>query len=68
MDEIDVAQYIFALIRERRALVREVLENNGVKNMEQYRELMGELNGLNLVQRELSDMLKKQEKLDDCTC
>ena len=65
MDEIDVAQYIFALIRERRALVREVLENNGVKYMEQYRELMGELNGLNLVQRELSDMLKKQEKLDD---
>ena len=65
MDEIDVAQYIFALIRERRALVREVLENNGVKNMDQYRELMGELNGLNLVQRELSDMLKKQEKLDD---
>ena len=65
MDEIDVAQYIFALIRERRALVREVLENNGVKNMEQYRELMGELNGLNLVQRELSDMLKTQEKLDD---
>jgi hypothetical protein len=65
MDEIDVAQYIFALIRERRALVREVLENNGVKDMEHYRELMGELNGLNLVQRELSDMLKKQEKLDD---
>ena len=65
MDEIDVAQYIFALIRERRALVREGLENNGVKDMEQYRELMGELNGLNLVQRELSDMLKKQEKLDD---
>ena len=68
MDEIDVAQYIFALIRERRALVREDLENNGVKNMEQYREHMGELNGLNLVQRELSDMLKKQEKLDDGTC
>ena len=65
MDEIDVAQYIFALIRERRALVREVLENNGVKDMEQYRELMGELNGLNLVQRELSDLLIKQEKLDD---
>jgi hypothetical protein len=65
MDEIDVAQYVFALLRERRVLIKEVLENNGVKNMEQYRELMGELNGLNLVQRELSDMLKKQEKLDD---
>jgi hypothetical protein len=65
MDEIDVAQYVFALLRERRVLIKEVLENNGVKNMEQYRELMGELNGLNLVQQELSDMLKKQEKLDD---
>jgi hypothetical protein len=64
MDEVDVVQYVFTLIRERRTLIREVLENNGVKNMEQYRELMGELNGLNLMRQELSDMLEKQEKLD----
>jgi|TARA_R110000787_G_scaffold1203_5_gene4321 hypothetical protein len=65
MDEVDVAQYIFTLLRERRSLIREVLENNGVKGMEQYRELMGELNGLNLIHQELSDMLEKQEKLHD---
>jgi len=64
MDEVDVVQYVFTLIRERRTLIREVLENNGVKNMEQYRELMGERNGLNLMRQELSDMLEKQEKLD----
>jgi len=64
MDEVDVVQYVFTLIRERRSLIREVLENNGVKDMEQYRELMGELNGLNLLRQELSDMLEKQEKLD----
>jgi|TARA_R110000765_G_scaffold252277_1_gene353540 hypothetical protein len=64
MDEVDVVQYVFTLIRERRTLIREVLENNGVKDMEQYRELMGELNGLNLMRQELSDMLEKQEKLD----
>ena len=64
MDEVDVVQYVFTLIRERRTLIREVLENNGVKNMEQYRELMGELNGLNQMRQELSDMLEKQEKLD----
>lgn len=63
MDEVDVAQYVFTLLRERRLLVREVLENNGVKDMEQYRELMGELNGLNLIHQELSDMLETQEKL-----
>jgi|TARA_R110000824_G_scaffold285519_1_gene473711 hypothetical protein len=65
MDEVDVVQYVFTIIRERRTLIREVLENNGVKNMEQYRELMGEFNGLNLMRQELSDMLEKQEKLHD---
>ena len=64
MDEVDVVQYVFTLIRERRVLIKEVLENNGVKNMEHYRELMGEFNGLNLIRQELSDMLEKQEKLD----
>ena len=64
MDEVDVVQYVFTLIRERRVLIKEVLENNGVKNMEHYRELMGEFNGLNLMRQELSDMLEKQEKLD----
>ena len=64
MDEIDVAQFIFTVIRERRSQIKEVLENNGIKNMEQYRELMGELNGLILIRQELSYMLEKQEKLD----
>ena len=64
MDEIDVVQFIFTVIRERRSQIKEVLENNGIKNMEQYRELMGELNGLILIRQELSDMLEKQEKLD----
>ena len=64
MDGVDVAQYAFTLIRERRSLIREKLENNGVKDMEQYRELMGELNGLTFIRQELSDMLERQEKLD----
>ena len=67
MDEIDVAQFIFTVIRERRSQIKEVLENNGIKNMEQYRELMGELNGLILIRQELSDMLEKQENLDACS-
>ena len=64
MDEIDVVQFTYKVIRERQSLIRELLENNGVKSMEHYRELMGELNGLNLIRQELSDMLEKQEKLD----
>ena len=33
--------------------------------MEQYRELMGELNGLNYVSQELTGLLEKQELLDE---
>ena len=64
MDEIDVVQFTLKVIRERRTQIRELLENNGIKNMEQYRELTGELNGLDLVRQELSNMLEQQEKLD----
>jgi|TARA_R110002124_G_scaffold227769_1_gene392972 hypothetical protein len=64
MDEIDVVQFIYKIIKERQVQVRELLENNGIKNMEHYRELMGELNGLNLIRHELSDMLENQEKLN----
>ena len=64
MDEIDVVQFTLKVIRERRTQIRELLENNGIKNMEQYRELMGELIGLDLVRQELSNMLEQQEKLD----
>ena len=64
MDDIDVVQFVLKVIRERRTQVKDLLENNGIKNMEQYRELMGELNGLDLVRQELSNMLEKQEKLN----
>jgi|TARA_R110002020_G_scaffold106917_1_gene248595 hypothetical protein len=64
MDDIDVVQFVLKVIRERRTQIKDLLENNGIKNMEQYRELMGELNGLDLVRQELSNMLEKQEKLN----
>jgi hypothetical protein len=41
------------------------LENNGINSIEQYRELMGELNALNYVLQELSGLLEKQEQMDD---
>jgi hypothetical protein len=52
-------------IKERRSSVLDVLEHNGVKNMEQYRELMGELTALNYLSQELSSLLDKQEQFDD---
>ena len=65
MDSFDIVQFIPRTIRERKTIVLDVLENNGIKSIEQYRELMGELNALNYVLQELSGLLEKQEQMDD---
>ena len=65
MDYIILTQHIQKIIRDRKTVVRDVLENNGISTLEQYRELMGELNGLNYVLQELSGLLEKQERLDN---
>ena len=62
MDEIDVVQFVQRAIKERKVVVLDVLEHNGLKNMEQYRELMGELNAFNYILQELSGLLEKQEQ------
>ena len=64
MDYILLTQHIQKTIKERKSIILNVLENNGIKNMEQYRELMGELNGLNYISQELTGLLEKQEQID----
>jgi|TARA_X000001388_G_C2214849_1_gene116711 hypothetical protein len=65
MDYIVLVQHVQRTIRQRKVVISDVLENNGIHSMEQYRELMGELNGLNYVSQELTGLLEKQELLDE---
>ena len=65
MDSLYLAQFIQKVIKERRTQVLGLLENNSVKSMEQYQNLMGELSALNYVAQELSGLLEKQEQLND---
>jgi|TARA_Y100000114_G_scaffold146265_1_gene156756 hypothetical protein len=65
VDSLYLAQFIQKVIKERRTQVLELLENNSVKSMEQYQNLMGELSALNYVAQELSGLLEKQEQLND---
>tara|TARA_B100000035_G_C20958142_1_gene535193 strand:+ start:929 stop:1126 length:198 start_codon:yes stop_codon:yes gene_type:complete len=65
VDSLQLAQFIQKTIKERRFQVLELLENNGVKSMEQYQNLMGEISALNFVLQELTGLLEKQEHLDD---
>lgn len=65
MEELDIVQFVQRSIKDRRTMVLDTLENNGIRTMEQYQLCMGELNALNFVAQELSGLLDKQELKDD---
>ena len=65
MDEIGLAEAVFRVLRERRQAVTDLMIYGNVKSMEQYRELMGNLECLNHVEQELKGLLEKQELSDD---
>ena len=65
MDEIFIAEAVFRIIRERRHGVVDLMQFGNVKSMEQYRELMGNLEALNHVEQELKGLLDKQERSND---
>ncbi|MGA0427147.1 MAG: hypothetical protein ACO3OM_13535 [Alphaproteobacteria bacterium] len=65
MDEIYVAEAVFRIIRERRHAVVDLMQYGNVKSMEQYRELMGNMEALNHVEQELKGLLDKQERSVD---
>ena len=65
MDDLVVVQFVQKSIKERRSNVLDILESNGIASMEQYANLMGELNALNHIAQELSFLLEQQEQLND---
>tara|TARA_Y100001972_G_scaffold104389_1_gene131275 strand:- start:197 stop:394 length:198 start_codon:yes stop_codon:yes gene_type:complete len=65
MDEIYVAEAVFRIIKDRRQGVVDLMQFGNVSSMEQYRELMGNLEALNHVEQELKGLLDKQERSDD---
>jgi|TARA_B100001093_G_scaffold90618_1_gene82627 hypothetical protein len=60
-----MAQALYRIIDDRKSFVQEQLLFDQIKNMEQYREMMGNLSALNHVEQELKGLLDKQERLND---
>ena len=65
MDEVYFAEAVFRIIKERRQSVYDLLIYDNVSSIEQYRELMGNLNSLDHVEQELKSLLDKQERSND---
>ena len=65
MGDIYLAEAVFRIIRERRSAIVDLMQYGNVKSMEQYREMMGNMEALNHVEQELKSLLEKQEQMDD---
>ena len=65
MDDIYVAEAVFRILRERRQGILDLMQYGNVKSMEQYRELMGNMECLNHVEQELKGLLDKHERSND---
>ena len=58
MDEIDLLDKIKKLIENREKQIQETLMSGGLKDIEHYKYLQGELSALYYIANELSDIYK----------
>ncbi len=65
MDGIDVVQFVRKTLLARKTQISELMSEGGIKDMEHYRECMGEIRACDHVLVELSEMLEKQDSFDD---
>jgi hypothetical protein len=64
MDAIYLAEKLYKVIRTRQTQLTEIIINNQVKDWNDYQNHLGQLDTLNYIEQELSDLLKKQEQND----
>ena len=62
MNDLDVVQFVHHTLKGRKAQIQELMCEGGIKDMEHYRECMGEIRACDYVLVELSEMLEKQEQ------
>ena len=62
MDTVRLVERIFKIIRARQTQVIEIITSNQVKDWNDYQNHLGQLETLNYIEQELSDLLKKQEQ------
>jgi len=64
MDIITLSDKIRRIIRDKKTQINDIVTSGSAKDMEQYRHLIGQLDALNFIEQELSNLLEKQENDD----
>ena len=59
MDDIDLGSRLKRVMAERRELIREVMMEGMLKDIEHYKSLQGELTVINLVEETIKEFYKE---------
>ena len=62
MDTVYIVDKIYKIIRTRQSQITQLIISNQVKDWNEYQNHLGQLDTLNYIEQELSDLLKKQEQ------
>ena len=61
MDGILLAEYLLKSIRERRERISEMLVGGTIKDIEEYKQLVGNIESLDYIGQELREILEKAD-------
>jgi|TARA_R110002020_G_scaffold242_2_gene1341 vacuolar-type H+-ATPase subunit H len=61
VDGILLAEHLLKSIRERRDRISEMITSGTVKNMEEYKQLVGNVESLDYISQEIREILENAE-------
>ncbi len=64
MEVVEVVEWLKKILKTRQDNVNEAITSD-VKTLEEYKYLLGKLHAYKEIRQELTDLLKKQEQLDE---
>ena len=65
MDVIHIVDRIYKIIRGRQNQVTQLIISNQVKDWNEYQNHLGQLDTLNYIEQELTDLLKKKQEQNE---
>ena len=61
MDGILLAEHILKSVQERRDRISEMMTSGTIKNLEEYRQLVGNIESLDYIGQEMREILEKAD-------
>jgi|TARA_Y100000401_G_scaffold71008_1_gene57110 hypothetical protein len=65
MDVIHLVDRIYKIIRTRQNQITQLVISNQVKDWNEYQNHLGQLDTLNYIEQELTDLLKKKQEQNE---